>query len=119
MRKLSLLVAAGVGYVLGAKAGRERYDQIVTQTKKLLGSQPVATGKYSVLFSPDTGFSLLLYLATALNGDHLSRGRSWLADKMQAPLGNERVTVHNDGRRPRGLSGLPFDGEGVDTRRTR
>jgi len=28
MRKLMLLVAAGVGYVLGARAGRERYDQI-------------------------------------------------------------------------------------------
>jgi hypothetical protein len=28
MKKLMLLVAAGVGYVLGARAGRERYDQI-------------------------------------------------------------------------------------------
>lgn len=28
MKKLTLLVAAGVGYVLGARAGRERYDQI-------------------------------------------------------------------------------------------
>jgi hypothetical protein len=28
MRKLSLLIAAGIGYVFGTKAGRERYDQI-------------------------------------------------------------------------------------------
>ncbi|CAM3840279.1 hypothetical protein [Nocardioides zeicaulis] len=28
MRKLTLLLAAGAGYVLGARAGRERYDQI-------------------------------------------------------------------------------------------
>lgn len=28
MRKLTLLVAAGVGYVLGTRAGRERYEQI-------------------------------------------------------------------------------------------
>jgi hypothetical protein len=28
MKKLTLLVAGGVGYVLGARAGRERYDQI-------------------------------------------------------------------------------------------
>ncbi|AOZ73341.1 hypothetical protein BK816_08710 [Boudabousia tangfeifanii] len=27
-RKLGLLLAAGVGYVLGSKAGRERYEQI-------------------------------------------------------------------------------------------
>src|SRR4051812_27149068 len=34
MRKLPLLVAAGVGYVLGAKAGRERYEQIRSQAQK-------------------------------------------------------------------------------------
>jgi hypothetical protein len=28
MKKLMLLVAGGVGYVLGTKAGRERYEQI-------------------------------------------------------------------------------------------
>ena len=28
MKKLFLLAAAGVGYVLGTRAGRERYDQI-------------------------------------------------------------------------------------------
>ena len=28
MAKLSFLVGVGTGYVLGAKAGRERYDQI-------------------------------------------------------------------------------------------
>ncbi|KAA1423862.1 YtxH domain-containing protein [Mumia zhuanghuii] len=44
MSKLPLLIAAGVGYVLGARAGRGRYDQIVAQTKKLVGSQPVQSG---------------------------------------------------------------------------
>ena len=29
MSKLTLLAAAGVGYVLGAKAGHQRYEQIV------------------------------------------------------------------------------------------
>jgi len=28
MKKLLVLVAAGVGYVLGTKAGRERYEQL-------------------------------------------------------------------------------------------
>ncbi|MBW9215628.1 hypothetical protein KV102_12330 [Mumia sp. zg.B53] len=37
MRKISLLLAAGAGYVLGARAGRERYDQIVAQAKKVTG----------------------------------------------------------------------------------
>lgn len=35
MKKLLLLAAAGVGYVLGARAGRERYDQIVGTANKV------------------------------------------------------------------------------------
>ena len=34
VKKLTLLVAAGAGYVLGSRAGRERYDQIKTQATK-------------------------------------------------------------------------------------
>lgn len=33
MKKLLLLTGAAVGYVLGAKAGRERYDQIMAKAK--------------------------------------------------------------------------------------
>ena len=35
IKKLMFLGAGAVGYVLGAKAGRERYDQIATQAQKL------------------------------------------------------------------------------------
>lgn len=34
MKKLTLLAAAAAGYVLGTRAGRERYEQIKTQTTK-------------------------------------------------------------------------------------
>jgi hypothetical protein len=32
--RLGLLIGFGIGYVLGAKAGRERYDQIVQTCKR-------------------------------------------------------------------------------------
>ncbi|GHJ58898.1 hypothetical protein NOK12_14160 [Nocardioides sp. OK12] len=35
MSKTSMLIAAGAGYVLGARAGRERYDQIVAQAARV------------------------------------------------------------------------------------
>lgn len=35
MRRLSLVVVGAVAYLLGAKAGRERYEQIITQAKRL------------------------------------------------------------------------------------
>lgn len=41
MRKLTLIIAAGIGYVLGARAGRDRYDQIADQASKVWGSPKV------------------------------------------------------------------------------
>ena len=35
MKKLLLLAAAGIGYELGARAGRERYDQIMGTVNKV------------------------------------------------------------------------------------
>lgn len=35
MKKLLLLAAGGIGYVLGARAGRERYDQIAGMASKV------------------------------------------------------------------------------------
>ena len=41
MGKVLLLAAAGAGYVLGARAGRERYDQISTSVGRLWGNPKV------------------------------------------------------------------------------
>jgi hypothetical protein len=41
MSKLSLLVAAGAGYVLGARAGRQRYEQIAATAKKVADNPKV------------------------------------------------------------------------------
>ena len=41
MAKLSFLLGAAVGYVLGARAGTQRYEQIKALTSKAWNSQPV------------------------------------------------------------------------------
>ena len=41
LKKLSLLAGFGAGYVLGAKAGTERYDQIVAKARELAGQPQV------------------------------------------------------------------------------
>jgi hypothetical protein len=35
IKRLPLLIAGGIGYVLGTKAGRERYEQIRSQFEKV------------------------------------------------------------------------------------
>ena len=35
IKRLPLLIAGGIGYVLGTKAGRERYDQILSTFNKV------------------------------------------------------------------------------------
>jgi hypothetical protein len=35
IKRLPLLIAGGIGYVLGAKAGRERYEQLRSQFDKV------------------------------------------------------------------------------------
>jgi len=47
MKKLPLLAAVAVGYVLGSKAGRERYEQIRSGAKKVADNPRVqaATSK--------------------------------------------------------------------------
>ncbi|KQY55908.1 hypothetical protein ASD11_15560 [Aeromicrobium sp. Root495] len=44
MSKLTILAAAAAGYVLGARAGRERYEQIKTQSTKVWESPTVQSG---------------------------------------------------------------------------
>jgi hypothetical protein len=41
--KLSLLVGGAIGYVLGSRAGRERYETIVALARRVAGSQTVQT----------------------------------------------------------------------------
>ena len=41
MKKLTLLVGFGAGYVLGAKAGTERYNEIVAKARELAGQPQV------------------------------------------------------------------------------
>ena len=43
MKKLSILVIGAVGYVLGSRAGRERYEQIKRQAQKTW-NRPVVQG---------------------------------------------------------------------------
>ena len=60
-KKLTLAAAAGAGYVLGAKAGKERYAQIESKFREIAGMPAVqnatATVKETALGAADTAKS--------------------------------------------------------------
>jgi hypothetical protein len=41
MRRLTIVIAGGIGYVLGAKAGRTRYEQIRGAARRVAGNPQV------------------------------------------------------------------------------
>ena len=45
MKKLTILVAGAAGYVLGARAGRQRYDQIADGARRVMGNPKVQSAK--------------------------------------------------------------------------
>lgn len=48
MKKTSFLVGFAAGYTLGAKAGRERYDQIVDKANEVMGNPRVQAATQQV-----------------------------------------------------------------------
>ena len=54
--KMLLLVGTGIGYLLGTRAGREKYDQIVDQAQKLWGDPRVQDAVTTARSSADSAF---------------------------------------------------------------
>jgi hypothetical protein len=91
------VVALGLGYVLGTKAGRRRYEQIVGTYRALTGS-PVAKSiieagrrKLASRVSPDAGFVTLTEI------DPQTGVVGW--QPKRAPRGNSYRLTRSDRRR--------------------
>jgi PmbA protein len=84
----------------------------------LVGARKPATMRVPVIFERDAASSVLADVFAALNAANVALGNSWLADRVGERIGNERVTLVDDGRLPGGLGSAPFDGEGTPTRET-
>ena len=84
----------------------------------LVGARKPATMRTAVIFERDVAAAVLGDVFSALNAANVVAANSWLADRVGQRVGNERVTIVDDGRLRGGLGSAPFDGEGVPTRET-
>jgi len=78
MKKLTLLTAGAVGYVLGARAGRERYEQIVAGAQRFAGNPKVQQAAHR---AQDTVAQQAPVVADAVK-DKASSAAGTVADKM-------------------------------------
>ncbi len=85
----------------------------------MLGGKPVPTQVGTVVFDYFVGAEILGTLSSALSADAWQKKRSFLMDKMGQQIGNDMVTLMDNGKMKRGLASAPFDAEGVPTSATR
>lgn len=84
----------------------------------LIGARKPATTRCAVIFERDVAAAVLRDVFAALSAQNVAAGNSWLADRIGARIGSERVTIVDDGVLRGGLGSTPFDGEGVAQRET-
>ena len=83
-----------------------------------LGASAIPTTTAPVIFEAEAAGRLLAGLVPALSAENVLEQRSFLAGKVNQPVGSRLLTVIDDGLLRRGLGTRPFDGEGVQQRRT-
>jgi PmbA protein len=83
-----------------------------------LNARRVPTQRVPIVFAPEVASSLVGHIFEAVNGDSIWRGASFLAGKLGEEIAASRLTVVNDGTLPGGFGTVPFDGEGLPSRRT-
>jgi PmbA protein len=83
------------------------------RTVRRLGARKAETGKVPVVFDPRVSAGLVRHMASAINGNAIARGTSFLKDKLGERIFPEGTRVIDDPHRPRGLRSKPVDGEGV------
>lgn len=89
--KIAFVIGGVLGYVLGARAGRKRYEQIKSGALKVWNSGPVKTGVGSAQDYAQEKVGLLLAGA-------FEAGRNYFAttQKHKAPSATEDATTGGD-----------------------
>lgn len=87
------------------------------RTLRRLNPRKIASGTLPVVFDKRVAGGLIGHLANAVNGSAIARGTSFLKDAMGKNVLPATLSLIDDPMRRRGLASMPFDGEGIATRR--
>ncbi|MCJ7581165.1 MAG: TldD/PmbA family protein [Candidatus Aminicenantes bacterium] len=90
----------------------------VERTLRQLNSKKIKTQNIPVIFEPLMTSWLLGFLFSCIAGTSVYQKTTFLSDKLGKKIGNENISVVDDGLIPGKLGTNPFDSEGVPTQRT-
>jgi PmbA protein len=94
----------------------ERIAAVASQRAwELLDPVMIKTQRAAVIFDPDVARSLLGGIITAINGERVLQGASFLKDYLNKQFASSLLSIIDDGTRQKSLGSAPFDGEGVPT----
>lgn len=100
MSKFSFLLGAAAGYVLGARAGRQRYEQIKSGSQQLWQSRPVqnqvAQAKHAAKTKAAPAALDAVSSAAAVAGDRMRQGAGKIKGDAERDVASETIEVEPD-----------------------
>lgn len=97
---------------------KEIAAEATSKALELIDPVMINTQKAAVIFDRDVVRSLLGGVISALDGERVLQGASFLKDYLERQFASQLLNISDDGTLSRNLGSKPFDGEGVPTRRT-
>lgn len=91
--------------------------EAVRKSTRLLGSQPMPTGRVTVVFEPEVTGSFLAIIGSLLSGMAVLKERSLFAGRLGESVAAPAFTLVDDPTDPESLGGMAHDGEGLASRR--
>ncbi len=82
---------------------------------ELIDPVMIKTQRAAVIFDPDVARSLIGGIISAINGERVLQGASFLKDYLNKQFASSLLSIIDDGTRQKSLGSAPFDGEGVPT----
>lgn len=80
---------------------------------ELLGGKIIKSQNMPVVFDPFVAAQFLQIISHALSSEEVQKGKSFLSSKLETKVANNNVNIIDDGFLLNGLNSVPFDDEGI------
>lgn len=111
----------GMGYVTAKSLEDVNPKKIaedgINEAVSRIGGKSIPSGKYKTIINNEAMVSLLSTFAGVFSGDAAQKGLSLLKGKEGEIIASDKVTLLDDPHLVDGLSSVPFDDEGVATKK--